>query len=184
MLTVFRLKKLGINKTEPEDLTEEEIEKFACLKIDKIMWKRVLDTSDRYLRHITVGQGDEEKGVTRQTGFDITVASEVFLLGPTSLTYQIMAILALTSSLEEMREQIGRMVVALDTSGNAITCEDLGTAGAATVLMKDTVKPNLMQVTYHISPYSRITDAGRPTSLRSRWPICQHCPRKQLYHRR
>jgi methylenetetrahydrofolate dehydrogenase (NADP+)/methenyltetrahydrofolate cyclohydrolase/formyltetrahydrofolate synthetase len=71
------LQKLGINKTEPEDLTEEEIERFSCLKIDNIMWKRVLDTSDRYLRHITVGQGDEEKGYTRETGFDITVASEV-----------------------------------------------------------------------------------------------------------
>jgi formyltetrahydrofolate synthetase len=57
-----------------------------------------------------------------------------------------MAILALTGSLEEMREQIGKMVVALDKDGQPITCEDLGTAGAATVLMKDTVMPNLMQV--------------------------------------
>eukprot|EP01127_Copromyxa_protea_P004335 TRINITY_DN14204_c0_g1_i1.p1 TRINITY_DN14204_c0_g1~~TRINITY_DN14204_c0_g1_i1.p1 ORF type:complete len:634 (-),score=163.84 TRINITY_DN14204_c0_g1_i1:61-1962(-) len=145
-----RLKKLGIDKTEPEDLTPEEIEKFACLNIETVMWKRVLDTSDRYLRHITVGQGAEEKGITRETGFDITVASE------------IMAILALTDSLPSMREQIGKMVVALDKDGAPITCEDLGTAGAATVLMKDTIKPNLMQtlegqpVFVHAGPFANI----------------------------
>jgi formyltetrahydrofolate synthetase len=75
----FRLKKLGINKTDPDELTEEEKAKFAFLDIDvdKIMWNRVVDTNDRYLRKMTIGQGSEEKGRTRETGFDMTVASEV-----------------------------------------------------------------------------------------------------------
>jgi len=66
-------------KTNPDDLTTEEKKKFARLNVDpeKILWNRVLDTSDRYLREITVGQGADEKGKTRKTGFDITVASEV-----------------------------------------------------------------------------------------------------------
>ena len=70
-----RLEKLGINKQEPEDLTEEEISKFVRLDIDpqSITWQRVVDTCDRFLRQITIGEGAAEKGRTRQTGFDITV---------------------------------------------------------------------------------------------------------------
>lgn len=70
-----------------------------------------------------------------------------------------MAILALTGSLSEMREQIGKMVVALDKEGNPITCEDLGCAGAATVLMKDTIKPNLMQVIFYCCLLLIISDS-------------------------
>ena len=92
-----------------------------------------MDTNDRYLRKITIGQSPTEKGITRETQFDITVASE------------IMAILALTSSLRDMRERIGRIVIASDKSGNPVTAEDVGVSGALTVLMKDAIRPNLMQ---------------------------------------
>ena len=97
-----RLNKLGIEKEDPDTLTPEEKGKFARLDIDPdtITWNRVLDTCDRFLRDITVGQAATEKHMTRRTGFDISVASE------------IMAVLALTTSLADMRERLGRMVVA------------------------------------------------------------------------
>lgn len=147
-----RLKKLGINKTNPNELTPEERSRLVRLDIDPdtITWRRVTDTNDRFLRGITIGQGPEEKGFTRETGYDITVASE------------IMAILALTTSLEDMRERIGRIVIGVSRSGEAITAEDLGVAGALTVLMKDTIKPNLMQtlegtpVFVHAGPFANI----------------------------
>jgi len=147
-----RLKKLGINKVDPDELTEEERKKFAFLDIDenKIMWNRVVDINDRYLRKITVGQGPEEKGRTRSTGFDITVASE------------IMAILALTTSLGDMRERIGNMIVAFNKSGEPLTCDDFGLGGAVTVLMRDAIKPTIMQtiegtpVFVHAGPFANI----------------------------
>jgi formyltetrahydrofolate synthetase len=147
-----RLKKLGINKTDPNKLTDEEISKFARLDIDTktLTWRRVTDTNDRMLRGITVGQGAKEKGFTRETGYDITVASE------------IMAILALTTSLADMRERFGRVVVAQSQAGEAVTCEDIGIAGAMTVLMKDAIKPTLMQtlegtpVFVHAGPFANI----------------------------
>ncbi len=147
-----RIKKLGIEKTDPETLTPEERARFAMLDIDpaSITWNRVIDISDRFLRKIEVGLGPEEKGKTRITGFDITVASE------------IMAILALTTSLEDMRERIGRCVIGTSRAGEAVTVEDLGVAGAATVLMKDAIMPNLMQTTegqpafVHAGPFANI----------------------------
>jgi formyltetrahydrofolate synthetase len=147
-----RLKKLGITKTDPETLTDEEKRKMFRLDIDPdtITWKRVLDTSDRFLRGVTVGRGPNETGHERETGFDITVASE------------IMAILALTTSLEDMRERFGKVVIGLSKSGEAITAEDLGVAGAMTVLMRDAIKPNLMQtlegtpVFVHAGPFANI----------------------------
>merc|ERR1739844_652652 len=125
----------GIEKTDPDSLTDDEVEKFAFLDIDPstITWQRVYDTNDRFLRKITVGKSPTEKDHTRDTQFDITVASE------------IMAILALTSSIGDMRERFGKIVVASDTQGNTVTAEDLGVAGAMTVLMKDAIRPNLMQ---------------------------------------
>jgi formyltetrahydrofolate synthetase len=149
---IGRLNKLGIKKTNPNDLTKEERSKLCRLDIDPdtITWKRVMDTSDRFLRGITVGTGPQEKGATRETGFDITVASE------------IMAILALTTSLKDMRERFGKMVLALSRAGDPITAEDLGIAGALTVLMKDAIKPNLMQtlegtpVFVHAGPFANI----------------------------
>ncbi len=147
-----RLKKLGIDKTDPKDLTEEEQGRFARLDIDpdSITWRRVTDTNDRFLRGITVGEGPAEKGHERETGFDITVASE------------IMAILALTTSLEDMRERLGRMVIGTSRAGVPVTADDLGTGGALTVLMKDAIMPNLMQTLegtpalVHAGPFANI----------------------------
>ncbi|KAJ4185467.1 tetrahydrofolate synthase [Fusarium falciforme] len=148
-----RLKKLGIDKTNPDDLTEDEIHRFARLDIDPetITWRRVLDVNDRHLRGVTVGTAPTEKGQTRETGFDITVASEC------------MAILALSNSLAEMRERLGRMVVATSRSGDPVTCDDIGAGGALTALMKDAIKPNLMQtlegtpVFVHAGPFANIS---------------------------
>ncbi|KAB0358177.1 hypothetical protein FD754_002333 [Muntiacus muntjak] len=114
-IQVARLKKLGINKTDPSALTEEEMRKFARLDIDPstITWQRVVDTNDRFLRKITVGQANTEKGCSRQAQFDIAVASE------------IMAVLALTDSLSDMKERLGRMVVASDRNGQPVTADDL-----------------------------------------------------------
>ncbi len=147
-----RLEKLGIHKTDPNELTHEERARFARLDIDldTVTWRRVLDTNDRFLREIEVGLGPDEKGHTRRTGFDITVASE------------IMAILALTTSLADMRERFGAMVIGTNHKGEAITAEDLGVAGALTVLMKDAIKPNLMQTLegtpalVHAGPFANI----------------------------
>ena len=149
---VGRLQKLGIQKTDPSDLTPEERSRLVRLDIDPetITWRRVIDTNDRFLREITIGKGAEEKGLTRDTGFDITVASE------------LMAILALTTDLADMRQRIGKIVVAISRGGEAITAEDLGVAGALTVLMKDTIKPNLLQtlegtpVFVHAGPFANI----------------------------
>ena len=147
-----RVKKLGIAKTDPSEFTPEERARFAMLNIDPngITWNRVIDISDRFLRKIEIGLGPEEKGHTRITGYDITVASE------------LMAILALTTSLEDLRERIGRAVIGTSKSGEAVTVEDLGCAGAATVLMKDAIMPNLMQTVegqpafVHAGPFANI----------------------------
>jgi methylenetetrahydrofolate dehydrogenase (NADP+) / methenyltetrahydrofolate cyclohydrolase / formyltetrahydrofolate synthetase len=147
-----RIKKLGIDKTDPETLTPEERARFAILDIDpnSVTWNRVIDISDRFLRKIQVGLGPEEKGMVRTTGYDITVASE------------IMAILALTTSVEDMRERIGNCVIGTSRTGEAVTVEDLGVAGAATVLMKDAIMPNLMQTLegqpafVHAGPFANI----------------------------
>lgn len=147
-----RLKKLGINKTNPNDLTPEERTRFARLDIDEktITWRRVVDINDRMLREVEVGRGKDEVGHAHMSGYDITVASE------------IMAVLALTTGMEDMRERFGKMVVATNKQGEAVTVEDLGVAGAVTVLMKDAIKPNLMQTlegtpaTVHAGPFANI----------------------------
>lgn len=146
-----RLKKLGITKTDPNDLTEEEKGAFARLDIDPstITWQRVLDVCDRFLRGITSGVGSAES-FPRETGFDISVASE------------IMAVLALTTSLEDMRERLGRMVIGMSRKGVPVTAEDIGCAGALCVLMKDAIQPTLMQtventpVMVHAGPFANI----------------------------
>lgn len=122
------------------------------LNIDpySITWNRVVDLNDRALRNIVIGLGDQGDGYPRQSGFDITVASEV------------MAILALATSLQDLRARIGRIVVGTDWSGNPVTAEDLGVAGAMTVLMKDALMPNLMQTLegspafVHAGPFANI----------------------------
>ena len=151
--TMFRrLKKLGIEKTDPNELTPEERSRFARLDIDpqNVTWRRVIDVNDRFLREIQVGLGKEEAGFEHRSGYDISVASE------------IMAILALTTDLADMRERLGAMVVATNQRGEAVTAEDLGVAGALTVLMKDAIKPNLMQTLegtpaiVHAGPFANI----------------------------
>jgi methylenetetrahydrofolate dehydrogenase (NADP+)/methenyltetrahydrofolate cyclohydrolase/formyltetrahydrofolate synthetase len=147
-----RLKKLGIEKTDPNELTPEERRSFARLDIDPngVSWRRVVDVNDRFLREIMVGMGKDEAGFEHKSGYDITVASE------------IMAILALTTDLADMRDRLGRMVVAVNRQGAAVTSEDLGVAGALTVLMKDAIKPNLMQTLegtpaiVHAGPFANI----------------------------
>ncbi len=147
-----RLKKLGITETDPDKLSPEERARFARLDIDpeSVTWRRGLDVNDRMLRGITVGQGSAEKGFELKTNFYITVASE------------LMAILALSTSLQDMRERIGKIVIGLNRQAEAITADDLGVAGALTVLMMDTIKPNLMQtlegtpVLVHAGPFANI----------------------------
>jgi formate--tetrahydrofolate ligase len=122
------------------------------LKIDpfSITWPRVVDVNDRALRKIVIGLGGKENGYPRETGYDITVASEV------------MAILALATSLKDLRARLGRIVIGTDTSGKPITAEDLRVAGAMTVLMKDALMPNLLQtlehtpVFVHAGPFANI----------------------------
>ncbi|MCB0201238.1 MAG: formate--tetrahydrofolate ligase [Caldilineae bacterium] len=133
----------------------ERFEKVTGLKplnIDPytITWNRVVDINDRVLRKIVVGLGSKQDGVPRETGFDIAVASEV------------MAILALTTSLKDMRERLGRIVIGRSYAGDPITAEDLGVAGAMTVLMKDAIMPTLMQTLegtpalVHAGPFANI----------------------------
>lgn len=109
------------------------------LNIDpfSITWNRVVDISDRVLRNIIVGLGGPANGLPRETGFDITVASEV------------MAILALTTSLKDLRQRLSRIVIGSTYDGKPVTAEDLKCAGAMTVLMKDALKPNLLQTLEH-----------------------------------
>ena len=115
-----------------------------------ITWNRVLDVNDRELRNIVMGLGSKSDGYPRQGGFDIAVASEV------------MAILALTTSLKDMRERLSRIVVGQSVRGEPVTAEQLGVAGAMTVLMKDAIMPNLMQTLedtpafVHAGPFANI----------------------------
>lgn len=122
------------------------------LNIDpySVLWRRVVDMNDRTLRDITIGKGGQENGPLRETGFDISVASEV------------MAVLALATSLEDLRKRLGKIVLALDKSGSAVTTEDIGVAGAMTILMKDALKPNALQTLeeqlafVHAGPFANI----------------------------
>ena len=147
-----RLRKLGIDKADPATLSPEEKRRMFRLDIDpaSITWNRVIDVNDRFLRRVKIGLGPEELGLVRETGYDISVASE------------IMAILALTTGMADMRERLGRMVIGTSRSGEAVSAEDLGVAGALTVLMKDAIMPNLMQTVentpaiVHAGPFANI----------------------------
>ena len=115
-----------------------------------ITWRRVLDVNDRVLRNVIVGLGSHMDGVPRQTGFDITAASEV------------MAIFALARSVPEMRERMGRIVVGYTHAGKPVTAEDIGGAGSMAVIMRDAMAPNLLQtlentpVLVHAGPFGNI----------------------------
>ena len=115
-----------------------------------ITWRRVLDVNDRSLRNIVSGLGTRQDGTPRETGFDITAASEV------------MAVLALATSLRDLRARFGRIVVGYTAQGDPVTAEDLKAAGAMTVIMRDAIKPNLLQtlentpVLVHAGPFGNI----------------------------
>jgi formate--tetrahydrofolate ligase len=120
------------------------------LDLHDIAWRRVLDVNDRSLRNIVTGLGSRQDGTPRETGFDITAASEV------------MAILALATSLRDMRRRLGRIVVGYTTGGEPVTAEQLRAAGAMTVMMHDAIKPNLLQTLegtpalVHAGPFGNI----------------------------
>jgi formate--tetrahydrofolate ligase len=122
----------------------------ALVDRDSVTWRRVLDVSDRVLRNVIVGLGTREDGVIRSTGFDITAASEV------------MTVLALSTSLRDMRQRLGRIVIGNTTGGKPITAEELFAAGSMTVIMRDAIKPNLLQtlentpVLVHAGPFGNI----------------------------
>jgi len=140
--------------------SDAQLEAIGLNRLDidpyNITWNRVVDVNDRSLRNVIVGLGGKWDGPPRQTGYDITVASE------------IMAILALgngddySSALKDLRERCGRIVVGQSTRKQPITTEDLGVAGAAAVLMKDAIHPNLMQTLegqaafVHAGPFANI----------------------------
>jgi formate--tetrahydrofolate ligase len=120
------------------------------LDVNEITWRRVLDVNDRALRNIVIGLGPKADGVTRQTGFDITAASE------------LMATLALTDSLADLRQRLGRIVVGYTSSGTPVTAEQLDAAGSMAVILRDAIKPNLLQtlentpVLVHTGPFGNI----------------------------
>ncbi len=120
------------------------------LALHDITWRRVLDVNDRALRNIVLGLGGRLDGIPRQSGFDITAASEV------------MAILALSTSLQDLRARLGRIVVGYDTDGAPVTAEDLRGAGAMAVILREAIKPNLLQtlentpVLVHAGPFGNI----------------------------
>ncbi|MDX8343838.1 formate--tetrahydrofolate ligase [Rossellomorea sp. YZS02] len=120
-------------------LVDNHIHQGNELNIDqrRVVWKRAVDMNDRALRQIIIGLGGPVQGVPREDGFDISVASE------------IMAVLCLSESLGELRRRLGQMVVAYNTSKQPISVEDLGVEGALTLLLKDALKPNLVQTIEH-----------------------------------
>lgn len=135
---------------------DNSIVKGNPLNIDplSIIWPRVLDVSDRALRQIVIGLGGKENGLPREAAFDITVASEV------------MAILALASDLKDLRARLGRIVVAFTPDGKPVTAEDLQVAGSMAVLLRDAIKPNLIQdlegnpVMVHAGPFANIAQGN------------------------
>jgi formyltetrahydrofolate synthetase len=159
-----RLEKLGIESEKPSDLSDEAKERMFRLNIDpySIQWRRVVDVSDASLRNIVIGLGTINDGVPREGGYDITVASE------------IMAALAMCSDLADLRERMGRIIIGTSKKGGLthvqtvepITAEDLNVAGAMTVLLKDAIKPNLMQTLagspafVHCGPFANIAQGN------------------------
>lgn len=120
-------------------LIDNHLQQGNQLNIDqrRIVWKRALDLNDRALRKIVIGLGGPVQGVPREDGFDITVASE------------IMAVLCLASDLKNLRERLGKMVIAYNYEKQPVTVADLGVEGALTLLLKEAVKPNLVQTIEH-----------------------------------
>jgi formyltetrahydrofolate synthetase len=160
-----RLEKLGIESEKPSDLSDADKERMFRLNIDpySIQWNRVVDVSDAALRNIISGLGTESDGRPRQTGYDITVASE------------IMAALGMCSGLADLRERMGRIIFGMSKKGGLtqvrtpvepLTAEDLNVAGAMTVLLKDAIMPNMMQTLagspafVHTGPFANIAQGN------------------------
>lgn len=159
-----RLEKLGIESEKPSDLSTENKERMFRLNIDpdSIQWRRVVDVSDAALRNIIIGLGGKSDGTPRQSGYDITVASE------------IMAALAMCSDLADLRDRMGRIIIGTSNPGGRrskgavepITAEDLNVAGAMTVLLKEAIMPNLMQTLagspafVHCGPFANIAQGN------------------------
>ena len=159
-----RLAKLGIDSETPADLSPEDKERMFRLNIDPsaIQWRRVVDVSDAALRNVVVGLGGISDGFTRESGYDITVASE------------IMAALAMCEGLADLRERMGRIIIGTSKKGGLssvgqiepITAEDLNVAGAMTVLLKDALMPNMMQTLpgspgfVHCGPFANIAQGN------------------------
>lgn len=120
-------------------MLDNSLQQGNPLNIDtrSIVWKRVVDLNDRALRHTVCGLGGKTNGVPREDGFDITVASEV------------MAILCLASDLEDLKQRAAKMIVAYNYDGNPVTVDDLKATGAVTILLKDAIKPNMVQTLDH-----------------------------------
>jgi formate--tetrahydrofolate ligase len=120
------------------------------INIKRVSWRRVMDVNDRSLRNIVVGLGSTLDGIPRESGFDITAASE------------LMAVLGLSTSLQDLRERLGRIVIGYDRHGETVTAEDINGAGAMAVLLKDALNPNLMQTLegtpaiIHTGPFANI----------------------------
>ena len=133
-------------------MIDNHIYQGNALDIDphNVTWRRALDVNDRALRNIVAGLGSKDDGTPRQTGFDITAASEV------------MAVLALSTSLHDMRQRLGRILAGFTPGKEAVTAEQLRAAGAMTVIMRDAIKPNLLQtientpVLVHAGPFGNI----------------------------
>ena len=130
---------IGIANNLLSAMIDNHIQQGNALNIDtrKIVWKRVVDMNDRQLRHIVCGLGGKASGVPREDGFDITVASE------------IMAVLCLSSGLADMKARLARMVVAYTRDDHPITAHDLKAEGAMAAVLKDAIKPNLVQTLEH-----------------------------------
>jgi methylenetetrahydrofolate dehydrogenase (NADP+)/methenyltetrahydrofolate cyclohydrolase/formyltetrahydrofolate synthetase len=159
-----RLDKLGIKSEKPSDLSDEDKEHMFRLNIDpySIQWRRVVDVSDSSLRNIVIGLGTENDGTPRESGYDITVASE------------IMAALAMCTDLADLRARMGRIIIGTSKKGGLshvgevepITAEDLNVAGAMTVLLKEAIMPNLMQTLagspafVHCGPFANIAQGN------------------------
>jgi len=151
-----RLAKLGIKSKRPSDLSDDDRERMFRLDVDpySIQWRRVVDVSDAALRNVIVGLGTVNDSVPRQAGYDITVASE------------IMAALAMCRDLADLRERMGRIIVGTNRRNEPVTAEDLGVAGAMTVLLRDAIMPNLMQTLdgspgfVHCGPFANIAQGN------------------------
>ena len=143
---------VGLSNNLLAAFIDNSILRFNKLRIDPftITWRRCVDVSDRALRNIVIGLGGKSGGYTRETGFDITAASEV------------MAIMALSTDIKDMRKRLGRIVIGYDFDENPVTAEQLKCAGAMAAVLRDSIRPNLMQTNentpaiIHTGPFGNI----------------------------